>query len=712
MTKYFTMKSLIHFRFLLLLLFPFCAEAQQVADGLKILNPKRSPNYKLPAQFDQIKMSIKPQGVYANVDIELDVSAKNSGISHNSGDSLEIEYKFTLPAGSHIHEAWLWMNGIPVKAELYEKEKAKFIYEGLVNRNVDPLIIYKNENETYEARIFPVLGLTERKVKMSLLIPMRANKNTIELPLPVSMFRSDQSNFTPDIKVEVVHNTFWGAPDIWQQATMPNTTGNITSFNLAATPKNIGAVHCLYFSNRTADNVFIVQPETQNEGYYQLFLTPSDTPEGKHFLFALDYTNASDVSYTEILQQLKSKLLFELEDQDSFNVVYASSSNIQRASNAWLPGDAATITAFIDGLPQGLQNSPNLNYEIILNAVQFNNGMTNKGKILLITNQRTQFYSATECNYRINLMLSNMPVIFPINIVHVGTQRQQYDFYAPNGPLFNNEYFLSNLAAVTGGRYNTRLLTTIANYQSSVRSLGDAITISWNALLTKTIFDDVSYNYSGFLNSKYKVPDLPFSSERNAYIEVGKYYGSGDLSLSRNYKVDTTIYHQEYMLSPSTDTSGLTKKIWAGSYLNDLTGVNTNGYYDNLIVSESINYQVLTTHTAFLALEPDSVARMVNQNPVGINETDEKKGFALLPVPNPFSDVQRISIELSPDLYGKDWEFSVADIYGRIVCTQKGKTGSNRSLVIKWDGTSLNKGVYFVKVVIGGRHAGIKVVKI
>jgi hypothetical protein len=135
------MKSSLQFYLLLLLLLPLTSHSQYYNDGLKILRPQQS-GYKVPAHFDSIFMTITPNGTYANVDIEFDVSSKNSQMA-NGNDSMEIEYKFSLPKGSHIHAAWLWMNHIKVPAELYEKGEAKFIYESLVNRRVDPLIVYK-----------------------------------------------------------------------------------------------------------------------------------------------------------------------------------------------------------------------------------------------------------------------------------------------------------------------------------------------------------------------------------------------------------------------------------------------------------------------------------------------------------------------------------------------------------------------------------------
>lgn len=706
------MKSILQFCAALLLLLPYVAQSQNnYSDGLKILNPRWSSNYKVPASFDSIYLKVTPMGTYANVDITLDVSGKNSAMA-TSNDSLEMEYKFSLPYGSHMHAAWLWMFGSPVQAKLYEKKRAQFIYESLVSRRVDPLIIYKTDNDSYEARIFPVLHNESRKVKFSVIVPIKANSKSIELPLPLSMFRSDLSDNEPDIHIEIMNNTFWGTPSTFESGAS-YVTGTSTHIVLPYTQTNIFGNYSLYFNNRTADDVFITSSENSTDGYFQLFLSPKDTMPGKHFIFAIDYIQANDVSYAEIQSILKAKLKFELSEKDSFTVIYTKGGQVISEWDHWMPANSANITLGLIHLPV-ITNTTKLNFEVISKAIAFNNQQVNKGRILVITNGNCQFYNATTCNTKINELMSTMPagMPYPIDVAHISTT-MQYDFRVPGGNDYtsNNEYFLSILTGLTGGNYNKRLLEQINYYESSFRALGDVLGTSIDYMMPKTSFDQVNYNYAGLITNDYKLGHPVYSNQRDAHMVTGKYFGGGgDITLQRNYSANGSIFQNDFILQPVDDTTMISRKIWASSFLEDLIGNNISGIYTSEIVNESINFQVLTEYTAFLALEPDTLPKMVSNTPVSIKE-QTSGSFEMMAIPNPFRDIQQIKITLSADLHQQDWECTITDISGRILAVQNGSTGNKDNLTISWNGSVLSAGMYLIKVTIGGKHTTLKVVK-
>jgi hypothetical protein len=432
---------------------------------------------------------------------------------------------------------------------------------------------------------------------------------------------------------------------------------------------------------------------------------------GGHFLFAVDYINSNDITYNEIWKILKAKLQFECTERDSFNIVYTNAGNVAIAANHWLPVDSASIASIMNNFPLNMQNNQRLNYEVTLKSVLFNNQQTNKGKILLITNENSQFYSTAECNTKVNTLVDSMTTIYPVDIVQISSSHQ-YDFWMPgNNYSYNNNYFLSNLSAVTGGIYNKRLPELINNYESAPRSLGDVISWSLNNMMPKTTFDQINYTYSGLLTNDYKLNSQVYSNQRDAYLATGKYYGgSGNIVLERNYKIGSTIYTNEFDLEPSSDPSGLTRKIWAGNFIAELTSLNTNGTYSSYIVNESIHYQVLSQNTAFLALEPDTISKMISNGTSGIDEKNSG-AFTMTAIPNPFENIQRIRIDLTPDLYNQDWECNITDISGRVWSSQKGKTTNKDLLLISWNGNALSNGIYILNVTIGGKKASIKVVK-
>ena len=116
----------------------FCLSTFGQLKSAKVLDPQNWSQYVDEAYFTSTKINVTPQGAFANVEMEFEIG--NDRMLSN-GTQYEIEYLFKLPEGSIIHEAYLWMFGVQVKAKLYEKSEAKMIYESYVNRRTDPLII-------------------------------------------------------------------------------------------------------------------------------------------------------------------------------------------------------------------------------------------------------------------------------------------------------------------------------------------------------------------------------------------------------------------------------------------------------------------------------------------------------------------------------------------------------------------------------------------
>lgn len=362
---------------------------------------------------------------------------------------------------------------------------------------------------------------------------------------------------------------------------------------------------------------------------------------------------------------------------------------------------------------QSGQNTTNLYFQSLMNAIHFINDHGEKGSIFMVSNNSSTSGSVENNNNDIATLLNNMNQVYPVHAVQVNPTFQ-YDVYTNNSGYVNNGYFLSNLALMTGGSYNSRFAIISNWHLEGPSDLYSPVTGAWNQLFDLSIFDEVTYSFSGFLANRYTVPNAFSSNPRHVYMETGRYFGSGAITIARSTMTDDYELHQDnYELPVIQDEPGLSRKIWAGNYIDELVRYNSNGMNTALIVNESIEYQVLSPYTAFLAIEPDTTVATIREDDGGnLGIADPRVvAFDLSAIPSPFTDRQAIHVLLDDDMQKQEWSVDIFDISGRVVWTDQGKTTVSDELVIKWDGSKLPAGNYIIRVRIGQHKASIMVVK-
>jgi hypothetical protein len=705
----------------LLLSFALSSQVSSDYDRLSVLNPNFGNWTKVPASFQNVQMTITPSGVYANVEFEMEVSAKNSDMYY-SGDSLEIEYYFTLPEGAMIHDAWLWMEGIPVQAKLYEKEEARMIYESYVSRRTDPLIIFQYPDNKYEARIYPVLNPEPRKFRMSFLIPIRANLNGLELPVPLSIIKQDLSGYpNPDIKVRVVNNPYWGDPTIQTEATSVSNNGSFTEMTINASTVNRNNVSNFYFKNYIRENIFVTQSDTSSSnGFYQMMLIPEVNAGGGKYVFGLDYSsfNNTDINYTQLVSAFRKKLLYELSPNDSFNIVYNKSGNAKLVSSEWIKGDTASINAAVDIIAASQQVFSSTLYAVLQNGIEFLNDNGKQGHFYLLSNSSSMGSSITGLNQGISSILAMMDEEYPVYIFDFNSSFNN-GIYLNNNYSYNNEYFLQNLSMLSGGEYFARRnVNEYYYYYYSISPFPFSTTFnkSWSAMKKNYDFIGYNYSYSGFLHQEYNCPQSPNLGVGDAYIEVGRYAnGTGSITVNQYQSVNGSVSEIQHTIPPIVRADELTEKMWAGNHIKRLTSMNSTGSLNGQIIATSLKYNVLSEKTAFLALEPDTVNNS-NNIPTTVSVQNVENidlSFVLTAYPNPFAEKQSIRAVIPQALMHQEWKLLVTDVTGRVVSELEGNTEASEELVIEWykNDEQINSGIYFISLSVNGVKQTLRVVK-
>jgi hypothetical protein len=681
-----------------------------------ILDPENWSQQVDEALFHNVKMHITPQGAFANIELDMEVKPKSYAISN--GQQLEMEYFFSLPKGSIIHEAYLWMEGVKVKAQLYEKSQANMIYESYVNRRTDPLIIYKNNN-FYEARIYPFLKDESRRFKICFLVPLEIKNNTPILDLPFNLFGT---HFTSSDAVQITmeNSEHWGTPKPFGNTT-PAIVNGISKFAVGGDDL-LNHTNKIEFTNQNFTDKLFIQAESNDRGYFQMLIedTMARKANPKSASILIYHLGESSEKYTssEVMELLKSKFKANLADGSLFQVFYNSVSPLDPSREGWLTADSATVEQAMSELAEQ-QNVGYPNQSLITVLTRARHyalaSELEEVDIIIVTNSTQRYYnSVTYYNSIIsNLTKPSDKVNLTFSSVNLQYDSPTYNWFGNNGYI-GEGYVLSNLAAQSGGTYLSCLELSGWRVTKTSHTLGQLSNFLDLTLLPSNANEGFKYDGNSLL---VDVTSLANSYGTNkTYSITGRYLtGIDSLSLTHFYEFDDNLYQRKVLLKPETFNAPLVKKIWAGSYYNNSVSVNNSSTEVSEIVKNSLAYEVLTDYTAFLALESDSINHSNSENIdlISIDDLQEDaQNINIKAFPNPFRNSLTLDVNLANNTKNKHYKLTIVDMAGRVVYSRSGNSGLNKLLRISVDETAFWKsGFYIAKLEIGNKTQHIKILK-
>jgi len=715
------------FNFIALILLTQLAFAQNSVNRLTILNPANGLwTDGVPAYFESINVDVQPQDGFANVDIELELSGQYTQYA-KSTIALEFVYRFELPAGSIIHDAWLWMEGVPVQARLYERGEAKVIYESFVVRRTDPLIIYK-DGDTYEARIYPVVNPNARKIKLSILIPAQINSNQITLPLPLEMFHQELTTApTNEINVMVDESTDWGKPSMSSKY-QTTSDGNTFTFKVPHLDVEMAGNSELIFENSTVENLFTTYTNPlSGERFFQMIV--KDEPPMKEpgkYLFILDYATQGEDMY--ILQtwsnMLKNKIMLSFSEKDSFNILFTSNKNIRMFKDEWIGGSKSNVETVLKSLPIVINNNENPEFEDLISVgIKFINDHGKDAGIYLMSTTLPPYRTNVEADEAFNDLKGQMEGQYSCHIMDMNALVKKS--WTVNGERkLNNQYLLEKLAAIANGSYARRLKSFIHTDRwgdwEEFKSVAASKVVNecFDNLQQRREFTHFTYDWgASFLFSEQIVHDGFYQGPIGQSLMVtGQIWGNASDSLKVDFYsgIDGQVIKKSYAIEPKPGTI-YTERAWAGSYLNVLQHSAKTQAQRNYVVNKSIEHNVMTDFTAFLALEPDTMVFPVTGGEpfVGLESALVEENFSMKAYPNPFSHSLFVKMNVGNDLHGQNWSVCLTDLMGRTISCQTGIVGNSNKLVVPVvsDGHDLQAGMYLVSVKIGSFKSTLKVLR-
>lgn len=699
-----------NFIFLILFCPFFSAFLPLSAQNSLYMGDPRNSWWREWGSMEEVTVTTKPQGAYIECGLYITFSAKGTQW-YNRADSLEISYKFELPEGSVVYDSWLWIGNDIIKAKILDRWTASAIYEGYVKRRTDPSILFKNGDNQYELKIFPMAGNQKRRVKISYLVPATWSRDRIRAALPIPALRA--SRLSPKLVILAWQNAHGKAPEL------PLMSGALTNQN-AAQPEvfqgnfaNWNFPSDITYDSPAKKGYYLSTYEHKGENFYQVSFLPgflTNVQKSKKIAFLFDY-DAAGSTITDISRLLStSKFLLRqyLNETDSFNLIF-SNLNIQRASEHWMPATYANVEAAFVHAEKQLSSYSNFS-ALVLNGIQFVRQQGGKGQLLLMSNA-SQFCNLQVANTLLNDMMAQMPPAAPVPIHTVSYyDRGQVYMYVNGTYYYANEYLLGTLSAMTKGNaqnvqnkgFDNALTACLNNTESNIEA-----------------FDFHTKLADGFCYGRFypqETQEVVFAN--SAVVQIGKYKGDFPFEIEISGELDGQVLHGEISVPRSEVTQGdsLLREMWFGHYIGLLEADRPENNIIQEIISTSMKERVLSRYTAFFCPEDTSLIcrQCLDETKLTGTSVAILPDSSLMAWPNPFRETVTLVIQQSPGA-AKDAQLDIMTIDGRLVQTFSISAAEGKT-TIEWDGNdaeggSTGAGVYLAILKTGHKTKVLKLIR-
>ncbi|HEX8549755.1 MAG TPA: VIT domain-containing protein, partial [Cytophagaceae bacterium] len=615
-------------------------------------------------------------------------------LGFNSSSQLEIEHNFDLPKEAIVTDSWLWVGDSIIQAKILDQWTASQIYEGIVNRRKDPSILTKGGEGNYKLKIYPLLPNEIRKVKITYLVPLKWASQAAYSQIPTNIFNGLSS------KPQVFQVLVFPSKDLKNPRILENSTFTATKLNdpsggiyeqIDIPIENLNNTLSLAFDSPMKNGIYLSRYEVNDKGYFQMAMIPSlalNLGINKKVALLLDYTEGkTSITLQQLKEIVKAKVKANFLPTDSINILYNNKLDVVKAKEGWIKADSAGIEIAFSSFNSKPLNKYSDLVGLLKTGIDFVKGNGNNGSIVLLSASEG-FSNQAQANDLINGLTSRMNPIFPIHIVDFVDQNYSSNYV--NGTYYyGNEYLNSSLSRLTIGSYfNVR---TQANFPDLIdRSLQASTgTISAFDLYTRV---KTGYAYGRY----FLTPITQNVSISQPILQVGEFSGSFPFIIETSGTIKNVPFFKKIEVDSVQAGGDLSsKQIIAGNKMKGLeAGVQSN---ENIweIVRLSLEHRMLSSYTAFLALEPsDTIFACKDCKDETIllptfTNNDDLDTLSIAASPNPFNIETEINLSFASNVDLSKYSFAIYSMTGQLVKTfSKLNEGFKGRYKIKWEGRS------------------------
>ncbi len=307
-------------------------------------------------------LAIRSQRVDIRVeDAVAQVKVAQEFVNHTSRE-LEATYVFPLPREAAITDFALMINGERVRGEVLDAAEARRIYEEIVRRRKDPLLIEYMGQRLFRARVFPIPPRGSQRVEIEYAHPVPYDSGLFRLEYPLrtgERASTTLEDFTVGItlKSRVPIRSVY-SPTHEMEVGAPDDHTRVLGFERDRARLDRDVVG-YYGVDEQAVGLHLVthRPKGEDEGTFMLLITPTVAPPegrttGRDMVYVLD---TSGSMFGRRMEQARAALrdsLDRLDPADRFNLIRFS-TDVEAFADKPIPATPEHLDrarAFVDKL--------------------------------------------------------------------------------------------------------------------------------------------------------------------------------------------------------------------------------------------------------------------------------------------------------------------------------------------------------------------------
>ncbi len=555
------------------------------ADGMII--PEPVPDFPRP-EYLEVE--------YHHVDVSIDnqfTETKIDQIFHNPNYwDIEGTYLFPLPEGASIQKFSMYVDDEELQGEILEADEAREIYEDLVRKLIDPGLLEYVDRNTFKARVYPIEGNSDKRVKMDYSEVISCESGICEYIYPLDIER-----FSSKPMEEVVINVVLESNVPIKSVYSPTHEVEITRMSdyrvevsyEAEDVKPDKDFKLIYAVSDDDIGVNLITHKEGETGYFLLMLAPKfQLDEGdvieKDVVFVLDKSGSMSGDKIEQAKEALKFTLNSLNEGDRFGLV-TFSTGVTAYKDAMEPagsGNIADAVDFVDGIEA-------------LGGTDIHGGLLealgmlpsdDRPKIIIFLTDGEPTVGITD----INEILGD-----------VAAENENAKIFVFGVGYDVNTHLLDKLSIQNHG---------VSEYVVEDESIEEKVSRFYEKV-DNPVLSDISIGFDGVRVKEMYPKELPDIFKGTQILVFGQYTGSGQTTLSLRGEISgvkNTLRYGAYLPSERSDNDFL-PRLWATRKIGYLLDeIRLEGEGDELIeeiVELSKRYGIATPYTSFLILEDE-----------------------------------------------------------------------------------------------------------
>lgn len=553
---------------------------------------------RLPAQQGFGGVYIKSHRVTVNIENQVAVTKVEQLFVNESQRVAEGTYLFPLPVGAAVSNLTMYVNGVPIQAQILDAKQAQAIYTETVRRLRDPALLQYVGRSAIQANIFPIPAGDQRKIEITYSQVVTADNGLINYTYPL---KTDYASPLPVQQVSVSVSVT--SKDPISTVYSPNALVAISRpddnhFQAGFETTNYRAVEdfAVYYGVATSEinaNLLTYRASASEDGYFMFMITPPTKVDAnrvipKDVILVLDQSGSMQGNKWQQAQAAVSYVLKHLNPQDRFNAIVFSTGYRIFAKSLQPVSEADKAAQWVNGLEA--EGGTNIDAAL-------------KTALSMMDKERQTI---------VLFLTDGLPTEGITNVKDILANVQASA--APNLRIFSfgvgddvDTYLLDSLSSTYHG---------VSVYVRPKENIEQKVSSLYNKI-TSPVLTALKLDFDGVLvDDMYPSDPLPDLFAGSQLVITGRFRDKGTATAKLTGLVDGKTQTYTYGNLAFPDNAGgqpFVPRLWAtrkiGALLNQ---IRLNGEKPELVdavVRLSVRYGIITPYTSYLIQENDITAQ-------------------------------------------------------------------------------------------------------